>query len=243
MYSCEKDNTTIVDPVLNIPTLDSASVSPLIIDSSRININLRAYVTSIDPIQSVTARFIDPDGNTFTIIELTPNGSSYFRNYDTTLSCRFVGDYRLEFVAVTSSGLNSNSISKTISVINSGNVKPVISLLYAPDSLQRPTDTILVPAFLKVQVTDPNGECDIREAYFNSVNPLGIPNPFNPFTMYDNGNVSPPFSDTVANDKKFSLTIYIGQNATLGDYTFKFTARDRSFMVSDTLYKTIRVYQ
>jgi hypothetical protein len=36
--------------------------------------------------------------------------------------------------------------------------------------------------------------------------------------------------------------IYIGSTATLGNYTFKFNARDKSFVVSDTLYKVINVY-
>jgi hypothetical protein len=245
MYSCEKEDSTIIDPILNIPSLDSVNVSPVTFDTSRINMSLRAYVTSVDPIQQVSARFLNPDGSLLANVNLNLEGTSYAANFDTLLPCWLVGDYKIEFVAVTASGLNSNTIIENFTVINSNSIKPAIYLIFAPDSLQRasgnPGDT-LRPAFLKVQVIDPDGPCDIREAYFNSINPLGVPNQFNPFAMYDNGNVNPPYCDTVANDGKFSLMIYIGSTATLGNYTFKFNARDKSFVVSDTLYKVINVY-
>lgn len=242
MYSCEKEDSSIIDPVLNIPSLDSVSVSPVTFDTSRISMSLRAYVTSIDPIQFVSARILNPDASLFTTVYLNPEGTSYSANFDTLLPCWLVGSYKIEFVATTTSGLNSNTIIQNFIVTNSNSIKPSIFLIYAPDSLQRPTGSTLVPAFLKVRVVDSDGPCDIREAYFNAINPLGVPSPGNPFAMYDNGNVNPPYCDTVANDGKFSLMIYIGSTATLGNYTFKFNAKDESLIVSDTLYKIINVY-
>jgi hypothetical protein len=101
---------------------------------------------------------------------------------------------------------------------------------------------VLASAFLKVHVIDPDGICDIASAYFNAFNPSGVPNPSNPFAMYDDGDVTPPHCDTVAGDGKYSLLIVIDNNASLGVFTFKFNARDRSGLVSDTLYKFITVY-
>lgn len=243
LYSCEKDDTNVIDPILNFPVIDSVRVSPTVFDTSRININLTAYVTSVDPIGSVVAKITDPDGNDFVSVGLQLNGSAYSSNLDTLLACRVVGNYKIEFVATTVSGLASNTVSNTFDIINSNNVKPSISIIYAPDSIQRPPGSEPVPAaFLKVQGFDPNGDCDVSSAYFNSFNPNGIPSSQNPFLMYDNGNTSLPYSDTIANDKKYSLTIYINNQANLGNYSFRFNAKDRLGLVSDTLTKIIRIY-
>jgi len=240
--SCEKDDNTVIDPVLNFPRLDSANLNPNSFDSSRININFSAYVTSIDPISSVTAKITNPDGQILNTINLTESGSVYTGTYDTLMSCRLVGSYRVEFIAMTNSGLPSNTISNNFSVTNSQNIKPSISIIYCPDSLRRPAAG-LDSAFLKVHVSDPNGECDILSTYFNSFNPSGIPSPANPFLMYDDGDVTPPHCDTIANDGNYSLQIYIFPTPqTYGNYIFKFNAQDRSLIVSDTLTKLINIH-
>lgn len=240
--SCEKDDTSIIDPILNFAVIDSVVINPQQFDTSRVVLNLTAYITSVDPISSVSAQIKNPDGTVIKSIVLNGSGNVYTGVYDTLQSCRYVGNYSVEFIAVTSEGLPSNTVSGNFNVINTQNIKPIVSLVYAPDSLQRPTGGDLVPSFLQVQVSDPNGECDIAAAYFNATNPNGVPNPSNPFTMYDNGNPVPPFCDTVANDGKYSLMIYIGSTATLGDYSFKFNTRDRSAAVSDTVLKIINVH-
>jgi hypothetical protein len=247
IVSCEKDDTSVIDPILTFATIDSVKINPQSIDTSRVSVNFTVYISSADPISSVTAKITGPapENDELGTIHLTGNGLVYSGTYDSLQSCRFVGTYGVEFVAITNTGLPSNTVTGSFSVMNSLNVKPVVSIVYAPDSLQKPSgnppDT-LRPAFLQIQVNDPNGICDISTAYFNSVNPNGIPNPFNPFTMFDNGNPSSPSCETVGNDGKYSLCIFIGSTATLGDYIFKFNARDRTGAVSDTLYKTITVY-
>lgn len=243
MYSCEKEDSSVIDPILYFPVIDSVFINPTTFDTSRISLSLNARVTSIDPVSSVKAKITDPNNNQLIEVELSPNGEFYTYLLDYTFSCRLVGTYKIEFNAVSNSGLNSNVVTNTFTVTNSFSIKPSVSIVYAPDSLLRPTGNELVPAFLQVQVTDPDGICDIQWARFNAINPNGVPNPSNPFTMYDNGNPVPPFSDTVANDGKYSLTIYIGSTATLGDFSFKFFAKDRSDLTSDTLLKLINVHE
>lgn len=242
----KKEDDTIIDPILNFPVIDSVFLTPTTIDTSRILLSINAKVSSIDPVSSVKAKISDPLGTLLTEVDLSLNGEFYSYNLDINLPCYFVGTYKVEFNAVSNAGLNSNTVTNNFEVTNSRNQRPIISLIYAPDSLQRPSgnppDT-LRPAFLKLNVVDPDGICDIEWAKFNAVNPNGVPNPSNPFTMYDNGNPNPPFSDTVGNDGKYSLTIYIGPTATLGDFSFKFFARDRSGLTSDTLLKLINVHQ
>lgn len=243
--SCEKDDDSVIDPILYFATIDSVKINPLQIDSSQITVQFTAYVTSVDPVSSVTAQIKSPEGIVLNTVSLSGSGNVFTGTYDTLQSCRFVGAYNVEFIAITGAGLQSNVVSSNFNVINSQNIKPTVTIVYAPDSLQRPSgnppDTLRA-SFLQIQVTDPNGLCDIAAGYFNSVNPIGVPNPFNPFTMYDNGIWEPPYCDTVANDGKYSLCIFIGPTATLGNYTFKFNARDRSGLVSDTTYKIINVH-
>jgi hypothetical protein len=243
MYSCEKDDGSIVDPILYFPVIDSVYLTPTAFDTNRIEISINAKVSSVDPISSVKAKIIDPLGSQVTEVDLVLNGEFYTFNAVVAPACIILGNYKVEFLAVTNSGLNSNTVTNTFEVTNSNSIKPTVSIVYAPDSLLRPTGSELVPAFLQVQVNDPDGICDIEWARFNAVNPNGIPNPSNPFTMYDNGNPLPPFSDTVANDGKYSLTIYISSQATLGDFSFKFFAKDRSDLTSDTLLKLINVHE
>jgi len=246
MYSCEKDDNSVIDPVLNFPVIDSVFITPATIDSSRINISLNAKVTSVDPVSSVKAKIFDPDNNQLIEVSLSQNGDYYTYNLDYNLSCYLVGNYKVEFTAVSSANINSNLVTGNFVVTNSRNQRPVISLIYAPDSLQRPSGTppdTIRPAFLKLNVFDPDGICDIDWARFNSINPSGIPSSSNPFTMYDNGDLNPPYSDTVGNDGKYSLTIYIFPGNTYGNYSFKFFAKDRSGLTSDTLLKLINVYQ
>jgi hypothetical protein len=243
MYSCEKDDTNIIDPVLNFPTIDTVSVTPDLIDTSYINITLKARVTSIDPVGSVIAKIKTPQDSVLADVSLSFDGTFYSANYTKQLDCWLVGDYKVEFLAETNGGLKSNMVVGNFGILNPNSSKPVISLIYAPDSLQRPPVNVTVPVFLKVFVNDPDGICDIQKTYYNTYLPNGNPSSGNPFSMYDDGDVLPFHCDTIAYDGKYSALIGIPSTALLGDYTFKFTAMDRSGIVSDTLYKIIRVYE
>ena len=243
MYSCEKDDSNIIDPVLYFPVIDTAGTTPDIFDTSHIQASMKVKVTSVDPIAYVRARIVDPNGAVVQEVDLQFDGTYYTRFYDKILDCWLVGDFRVEYVAVTTAGLSSPVVSTPFTIINPNSVKPIVTLIYAPDSLQRPPVNVTVPVFLKVNVFDPDGLCDINETHYNTILPNGNPSSGNPFSMYDDGDVLPFHCDTVANDGKYSALIGIPHTALIGNYIFKFTASDRSGMYSDTLYKIIKVYE
>jgi hypothetical protein len=248
--SCEKDDSTIIDPILHFPHVDSAYVTPDIFDTSNVNGLAFAKVTSEEAIISVTATVKDPVNfeRTFTLRDdgVSPDPTAgdgwYTGTISFAMSCRLVGLYNANFVAQNISNLYSNTFIDNFNVINSNNIKPLLINLVSPDSLQKPSgiggDTMR-GSFLQVQVIDSNGLCDVMETFFNSFKPDGTPSNGNPFRMYDDGSNC----DTIPNDGKYSLCIYIFSNAQVGSYTFKYNARDRTLLLSDTLIHHIYVYQ
>jgi len=258
LASCEKDDPSIIDPVLNFPKILGVLVTPQVYDTSNINGIAWAQVSSVDPVQSVTATIKNPENTQIGVFELKDDGvapdtaagdGKYTCNFSFNMECRIVGSYRTEFIAVTTSSLQSGLNTQDFSVINSNNQKPVILSLIAPDSLQRPsgsTGDSTRPVFIQVHVEDPDGNCDlpIDGSFFNSFLPNGNPSISNPFIMYDDGIVNESSRcDTTAKDGKYSLRIYIPFNASLGTYIWKFNARDNAENLSDTLIHLINVYQ
>lgn len=254
--SCEKKDSSVIDPTLNYPILISASLNPSTVDSIVIQSVAYAHVTSTDPIDRVTAtiKLIYPNMVTegqFTLKDdgIAPDsaaGDEIYSGYiHVPMDCWLVGGHRVDFAARNVSGLESSHIILTLNVMNSHDHKPVLSSLIAPDSLQKPSgigsDTVRNTS-LSVQTTDPDGNCDVSGAFFNSFNPDGIPNPFNPFTMYDDGDET-NHCDQTFYDGRYSLCVKITHDAHIGYYTFKFNAIDRSGQLSDTLSHLIYVYQ
>lgn len=240
LISCEKDDPTIIDPILTFPQIDSAYLTPDVFDTSVVNCTATAVVTSEEAIRQVTAEVTNPLGEKQTIV-LQHQGNGVYSGLITyNMTCRLVGFYNVKFQAENVSGLFSPELDVGFNVINSGNERPILSDLIAPDTLQRPSgigaDT-LRQSFLQLRATDPNGQCDIESVFFNSFKPDGSPSTGNPFRMYNDGTNC----DTIPNDSKYSLCIYIHHTAQLGTFTFKFNAKDRPQLLSDTLYHYIYV--
>ena len=251
--SCEKKDDSVIDPSLNFPSITSASINPSTVDTTIVHSIAYAHVTSVDPIESVTATVTGPNAASEGVYTLKDDGvapdsiadDGIFSGYiNYTMDCRLVGGHKVEFLAKSVSGLVSNNIIQFLNVINSHDRKPVLSDLIAPDSLQRPISGVN-GAFLQVTATDPDGNCDISPisgVFFNSIKPDSTGASGNPFSMYDDGD-QVNHCDQTANDSKFSLCISIDNTAQLGYYKFKFNARDRSNQLSDTLIHLIKVYQ
>lgn len=262
--SCEKEDTSVIDPRLTFPKILGVSITPSSYDTNFISGIVWAEVTSEEPVTKVTVTIKNPENSEDAVINLHDDGAApdtiagdgkYTAYISFILPCYLVGTYRGEFVAYNVSGLNSPLISENFSVTNTRSLPPVLSNLIAPDSLQRPSgvgsDTVRVTS-LQITATDPDGQCDIRNngVFFNSFRPPnGLPSSGNPFTMYDDGDIQ-VHCDDIANDGKFSLCIRLVNNPNgpfpppeLGGYIFKFNARDRSDILSDTLFHTIYVYQ
>jgi len=79
--------------------------------------------------------------------------------------------------------------------------------------------------------------------FFKSYRPDGTPTNGNPFTMFDDGNLS-LHGDTVAGDGRYSLIIAIPwTQTTLGPFRFVYRAQDNSNAISDSLQAFINVVQ
>ena len=242
LSSCEKKDNSVIDPVLKFPVIDTAGVSPNVFDTSNVSMSVFAHVVSEDvSITKVSVRVLNPASNEVNNIILSDTGNGrYTGQVNFSMDCRYVGTYRVEFTALNNQNLYSNAYPVNFNVINSHDTKPVLAGLVAPDSLLRPQPGETTTVFLQVTASDPDGSCDINSVFFNSFKPDGTPASGNPFSMYDDGNSD--HCDQVAGDNKFSLCIIINNQALLGNYQFKFNAKDNSGLLSDTLTHQIYVH-
>ncbi len=247
--SCEKEDTSVIDPRLTFPTILGTLITPTVFDTSDVNGIAWAKVASEETVASVTVTIKNPLNSEIGVFNLrddgaapdTAEGDGKYTGYFTfSMQCRIVGDYRGEFLARNISGLNSPLDTRSFRVENSNNIKSTLSNLVAPDSVQRPVSG-QTPIFLEIQAGDPDGLCDVYRVFFNSFKPDTTPSSGNPFLMYDDG--SQQHCDAVAGDGKYSLCVVIDNQAQLGYYNFRFNAEDRSFLLSDTLSHLIKVYQ
>ncbi|MEO8211477.1 MAG: hypothetical protein ABI840_13035 [bacterium] len=144
------------------------------------------------------------------------------------ISCLLVGNYRLEFIAENNSGLFSNLITSGLRVINTDNLPPVITSTNLPDSVVRPlVDSTLLT--ISINVTDPNGLCDLKDVSFVTTRPNGVIIPAIP--MFYNGKGEFTFSNYVRNSS--DPTSY-------GYFKYTFTARDNSNLLSAPVTDSIK---
>lgn len=254
-YSCEKKSDIIIDPTLIAPTISNPSKSKdtvyTVSDAPVIN-----FITSVkvqqggdDAISSVVCTLLDPNGNVIQSFNMSDNGSSpdttggngvYTAtvNY-TTASCLTVGNYSIQYLATAGSGLTSNLIVLTQPVYYSNNVAPLVTNVFAPDTITRPTaEPILF--HISVKATDANGQCDLKTVFFNSFRPSGVPASGNPFQMFDDGDLL-VHGDSVAGDGRYSLVVGIGSGNDLGTYQFNYQATDNKGLSSAILNKPLYV--
>jgi hypothetical protein len=249
LISCEKDDPTVIDPVLTFPQIDSAYLTPDVFDTSVVNCVATAVVTSPEPVRQVTAKVTNPIGEEQTII-LRDDGSypdpiasdgSYSGLITYNMSCRLVGFYNVKFQAENISGLFSPEINIGFQVRNSGNQPPTIwNLTVQPDSVRLNVSQIFS---FRVNASDPNGSCDIIVGYTGrrpdntSLTPRGL---------YDDGSccivenlgVS---GDSIANDGVYTRILQ-GAPDQLGYYVYHIIAVDRSGDSSQVLSDSIYVY-
>ncbi len=254
-YSCEKKSDNIIDPTLIAPAISSPSKSKDTVytpsDAPVVNFitSVRVQQGGDDAIETVVCSLLDPGGNLIQNFNMSDNGSSpdttggngvytVAVNYTTT-SCLTVGNYSVQYLATSASGLTSNLIVSTVPVYYSNNVAPVVSFINAPDTLVRPT-TGEVPLLLAITGSDANGQCDIRTVFFNSILPNGTPSGSNPFKMFDDGDLL-AHGDSIAGDGRFSLIIRFPSSANLGTYQFNYQATDNRGLSSTILNKPVYV--
>lgn len=255
-YSCEKKSDNIIDPTLTAPVISNPSKSS---DTVYTNSDTRVInlITSVevqqggdDAVSSVVCSLLDPSGNLVSNFNMSDNGSSpdttggngvytTLINY-TVSNCLTVGNYSLQYIATSQSGLTSNLIVSTLPVYYSNNVAPVVAFVNAPDTVIRPASGISLFT-IAIKGSDANGQCDIKSVFLKTIKPDGTPgNNGDPIFMFDDGNLI-AHGDSVAGDGRFSVIAGIAFNNLLGTYQFNYQATDNAGLNSAILNKPVYV--
>ena len=251
MSSCEKNDNTIIDPVIKVPVITFASVSPLNFDTTVIHMLAYARVQSDDAIQSVAIKIVNPanvqvatgnlkdDG----ILPDTTAGDKNFTGYiDFTLGCRLAGQYSVEFFATTTSGVSSASYSVNFNVNHRYN--PIISNI-----IISPRDVIVGDTVFIIfwgASSHPDGLCNIKQVYYDGTKPDG--GSLDRRQLYDDGSCclidNPPVysGDTSANDGHYTRLLR-GAPLEVGYYKYRIQAVDYTDSVSNILSDSIYVHQ
>lgn len=255
--SCEKKDDSIIDPSYKSPLLSNLykSKDTVFTTSTAPIINLISAV-SVNPnegedIKSVTCKIYSPDNillATYAMLDdgISPDTIAGDYRYSctiniTNISCLLIGQYSIQLIAENTAGLLSNQINSSLVVVLTNNQAPIVSGLYAPDSIAIPLEGSSVNV-LSVNVLDSNGYCDIKKVFFNSHRPDSTITGGSPFVMYDDGNID-VHGDTTAGDGRFSLKIQVpSTQTTVGWFTFKYQAEDNSGLLSNQLIGRIYIY-
>lgn len=243
-YSCEEDDTSVIDPSISSPiilnpyqsedTVFTTSTSPLINFTVAVSVN----TNDGSSINNVTCTVKDPNGVIAGQFNMLDNGTSPDSNSNdgrytgtvniNNIECLLVGNYSIEFLAQNNSQLYSNLITSSVNVINTAVQPPVIVSTNLPDSVVRPAiDSTLLT--ISVTVNDPDGLCDIKDVTFVTTRPNGIV--FPPIPMFNNGNGQFIFSNYVRASS--DPTSY-------GYFKYSFTARDNSNLLSVPVTDSIK---
>lgn len=261
--SCELDQSISIDRFPSPPVLVSAIVDPTFINigghsgSAVVDtvITLRASLDGPSPSSTeIVYNIIAPDGALFVAGTIADNGifpdttpldGQFALRKSIAIPTAMIGTFTVQIYARNSSNEESISIALPITVFNADNAAPVLSSLFAPD-------TVIVPSgsdvnFVKVSLTaaDSQGLNDIVSVSLKSLRPdssvAGM------FPLYDDGGtvVRPTFNiasgDSIASDGRYTLVIPIFSSTLKNTYReFVFTATDRSNAVSQLVIK--RVY-
>lgn len=164
------------------------------------------------------------------------NGDGVFARAIPTFKLCGVGVFSVVLRAVDAADGESPAVVGTMNVTRGSlNLPPALSDLIAPITISRNRTPNTYP--LSVQASDPNCIADLKRVFFNSFLPNGNPSTGNPFAMRDDGQQD----DAVANDGRYSLTIQVPPNTTLGNYRFEFQAEDSRGTLSAKIIHNITV--
>ncbi len=233
LSSCEKESDEVIDPSFASPVLTDLLISrdTVYTTSSAPSINLIARVNADlnggSLLSKVTCTVYDPAGQQAGVFQLADNGQLP----DTTagdmiysgsinignIQCLLVGNYSMELLAVNTSGLNSNLLTESFTVVNTANQPPVITSTNLPDSVVRPLPGDSALLTISINSSDPDGICDLRNVSFVTVRPDGQVLPAIP--MFNQGNGVFSFSNYVS---------YSTNPSSYGYFKYTFTATDNS---------------
>ena len=147
-----------------------------------------------------------------------------------------IGQYLIEYYITD----NSNNTIK-VGIHNfqyyngQQNYPPIISNLTAPDTIHLINKQIIIT--ISLEVTDYNGQNDIKQVFFNSyLPPDGRPSSQNPILLYDNGTNG----DKIPNDGIYTVIVQLpATGVATGVYRWEFQAMDRSDSLSNKIIHNV----
>lgn len=234
------------DPAGRPPTLSDFSYSPQRLNALDLEDGISDGRISVDFTVQVKAE--DADGSVDRVVFLLrpptigrqPLASERLNSssaglYELTHQVRLVagetGNYSLVVYAVDDTGLLSNRMVGTFTLVYEGN-PPVIDSLDVPAVIQRPasgTQNVVFAAY----VSDPEGLENITSVVFWNVNNPGLT-----FNLYDDGEGG---GDAVAGDGRFTTTVQINSNNATGVNRFAFQATDRARLKSNVVEAEVTI--
>lgn len=260
---CELDQSTSIDHQSTAPVLIDARISPVFINVAAFH-SLPVIDTVITVVATLDApspftttlcyEIIDPQGTLTSAGTLPDNGiapdqTSFDGIYTATvrisITSNTIGTFSVIIVARNKESEQSILYSIPLTVFNSSNASPVLSSLFAPDTVIVPSGSDVQMVKVSISAADSQGLNDIVSVSLKSLRPdstvAGL------FPLYDDGGtvVQPTFNilsgDSLARDGRYTLTIPIFSSTQKNTYRdFVFTATDRSNAVSAPVIK--RVY-
>jgi hypothetical protein len=254
--SCEKKDNSVIDPTLNFPSITSASIIPSTVDTTIVHSIAYAHVTSVDPIDNVTATVTGPapgfpEEGIYTLKDdgIAPDSianDGVFTGYiNYTMSCRLLGAHKVVFLAKNISGIPSNNIIEFMQVTNTHNHPPVVSnLIITPKDI---TINTIVNLVFELTANDPDGPCNIKEVFYTGHDPRD--SALTKRGLYDDGScclvegTNFTSGDSVANDGIFTRRFPPASPTFLGYYVYHLRAVDYSNDTSNILTDSIYVHQ
>ncbi len=141
------------------------------------------------------------------------------------------GNYTIELYAVDNTGMLSNRVLGTFTLLNVQD-PPVIDSVEAPDVVQRPADGSVSFQLIAV-VSDPQGVANISTVLAWNVN-----DPQATFGLFDDGAGG---DDETPGDGRFTATVMITADNAPGVNTLAFQATDRSGLRSEAVTVDITI--
>jgi hypothetical protein len=261
LVGCEKTNLGLVDNVGQPPFLRSSSLLPDSVKLTTITPVNGLYTVSVriqtsisiaaggDPNVSVTATAFSPSGtdpiaqvvlhDDAVQPDVTAGDNTYAGQLAFSIPKTGAGPFVISVRAIDGKGLSSNAVNRTLFVLRN-NTAPVLTNLVAPDTVNLPAGGTLAIK-MTVVPTDADGQLDIREVYFRSLDSSDPTRKF--FLLDDGGAVS---GDASLDDGTYTITVQLVDNpppapSVRKTYRFAFQALDTFGDTSATLLHPLTV--
>ena len=160
----------------------------------------------------------------------------YSRRFDSPLPFGMLGSVRFFFLTSVDDRLHT--AADTLILVNR---KPEIVAVSAADTLRLPPSGFFTLDTLRATVSDQDGLGDVKDVSFTMLKPdSSLANNGSPFYLEDNGQLT-AYGDVTAGDGIYSLIIGLSSTDSTGTYEYRFSARDLSNAVSDTVIHRVVV--